>query len=42
MKYYYLNKYQNILNLSYQNFNVVLEKGLVLNTVYIRKTEIHR
>ena len=30
---YCLNKYQNILNLSYQNFNVVLEKGLVLNTV---------
>ena len=33
MKDYCLNKYQNILNLSYQNFNVVLEKGLVLNTV---------
>ena len=34
MKDYCLNKYQNILNLSYQNFNVVLEKGIVLNTVY--------
>ena len=27
-------QYQNILNLSYQNFNVVLEKGLVFNTVH--------
>ena len=27
-------KYQNILNLSYQNFSVVLEKALVLNRVY--------
>ena len=29
-----LNKYQNILNLSYQNFNVVLENGIALSTVY--------
>ena len=28
------NKYQNILNLSYQNFNMVFEKGIVFNTVY--------
>ena len=34
MKNYCLNKYHNILNLPYQNFNVVLEKGLVINTVY--------
>ena len=34
IKDYGLNKYQNILNLSSQNFSVVLERGLVLNTVY--------
>ena len=28
------NKYQNILNLSYQNFNMVFEKGTVFNTAY--------
>ena len=34
MKYQCLNKYRNILNLSHQNFCVVLEKGLVLDTAY--------
>ena len=34
MKDYCLNKYQNILNLSYKNFTVVLEQYIVLNTVY--------
>ena len=33
-KFFCLNKYQNILNLSYQNFNVVLENGIVVSTVY--------
>lgn len=34
MKYQCLNKYRSILNLSHQNFCVVLEKGLVLDTAY--------
>ena len=33
-EFFCLNKYQNILNLSYQNFNVVLENGIVVSTVY--------